>query len=51
MLCSLEGLKIGGDLLLGFQATDIAFCLIVGKGDPFHKGKGQPPVLMGDQSV
>jgi hypothetical protein len=35
-----ESLKIGGDLLFGFQTANIALCLIVGKGDTLKKGKG-----------
>lgn len=51
MLGTFEGLEIGGDLLLGFQATDVSFCLIVGERDTFHESKGKPPVLVFEQAV
>jgi len=43
--CTFESLEIGGDLLLGFQAADVSFGLVVGEGDTLDKGKGEPAIL------
>jgi len=51
MLRSFEGLKIGSDLLFGFQAANVAFGLIVGERDTFDKGKSKPPLLMVEQTI
>jgi hypothetical protein len=51
VLGTFEGLEIGGDLLFGFQAANVAFGLVVGERDTFDKSKSEPPGLMVDQSV
>jgi len=51
VLGTFEGLEIGSHLLLGFQAADVSFRLIIRKRDIFYKSKSKPPVLMFDQAM
>ena len=44
MLRPFKGLEIGGDLLFGLQATDVALGLVVGERHVLLKGKGKPLV-------
>jgi hypothetical protein len=46
VLRTFESLETGGDLLLGFQRSDISFGLIVREWYIFNKGKSKPFMLM-----
>jgi len=39
VLRAFDSLEVGGDLLFGFQASDVALSLIVGERDTFSKSK------------
>ena len=51
MLGTFEGLEISGNLLFGFQASDVPFGLIVGERDTIDESKSQPAVLMAGQTI
>jgi len=51
MLRTFDSLEVGGDLLFGFQAADVALSLIVGERNIFSKSKSQPAVLMSGQPI
>ena len=51
MLCALSGLEIGSHLLLGFEASDVSFGLVVGERNRLHEGEGEPSVLVFEQAL
>ena len=42
--CGPSGLEIGSHLLLGFEASDVSFGLVVGERNRLHEGEGEPSV-------
>ena len=49
VLCAPSGLEIGSHLLLGFEASDVSFGLVVGERNRLHEG--EPSVLVFDQAL
>ena len=51
VLCAPSGLEIGSHLLLGFEASDVSFGLVVSERNRLHEGEGEPSVLVFEQAL
>ena len=51
VLCAPLGLEIGSHLLLGFEASDVSFGLVVGERNRLNEGEGEPSVLVFEQAL